>query len=90
MLQLNRETAILEFNRRVLGRRGGLTCRCWSGCAYICIVSSNMDEFFEVRVADYIEAARQPGTGVLGSDLASVASQAHALIGDQYACFNDG
>ena len=56
---------------------------------YICIVSSNMDEFFEVRLADYIEAARQPGTGVVNGDLESVASQAHALIVDQYKCFND-
>ena len=33
---------------------------------YICIVSSNMDEFFEVRFADYIEAARQPGVDLDG------------------------
>jgi len=29
---------------------------------YVCIVSSNMDEFFEVRFADYLEAARRAGS----------------------------
>ena len=86
---LNRETAILEFNRRVLAQARRPDVPLLERLRYICIVSSNLDEFFEVRMADYIEAARQPGTGVVGSDLASVASQAHALIGDQYACFND-
>jgi polyphosphate kinase len=86
---LNRETAILEFNRRVLAQARRPDVPLLERLRYICIVSSNMDEFFEVRMADYIEATRQPGTGVVGSDLASVASQAHALIGDQYGCFND-
>ncbi len=86
---LNRETAILEFNRRVLAQARRADVPLLERLRYICIVSSNMDEFFEVRLADYIEAARQPGTGVVNSDLESVASQAHALIGDQYQCFND-
>jgi polyphosphate kinase len=30
---------------------------------YLTIVSSNLDEFFEVRMADLVEAARQPGRG---------------------------
>ena len=86
---LNRETAILEFNRRVLAQARRADVPLLERLRYICIVSSNMDEFFEVRLADYIEAARQPGTGVVNGDLESVASQAHALIDDQYRCFND-
>jgi polyphosphate kinase len=86
---LNRETAILEFNRRVLAQARRADVPLLERLRYICIVSSNMDEFFEVRLADYIEAAREPGTGVVNSDLASVSSQAHALIDDQYRCFND-
>ena len=77
---LNRETAILEFNRRVLAQARRADVPLLERLRYVCIVSSNMDEFFEVRLADYIEAARQPGTGVFGSDLATVSAQAHALI----------
>jgi len=85
---LNRETAVLEFNRRVLAQARRSDVPLLERLRYICIVSSNMDEFFEVRLADYIEAARQPGTGVVNSDLESVATRAHALVDDQYKCFN--
>ena len=86
---LNRERAILEFNRRVLAQARRADVPLLERLRYVCIVSSNMDEFFEVRFADYIEAARGPGTGVSMRDLASVAADAHALIDEQYSIFND-
>jgi len=86
---LNRETATLAFNRRVLAQARRSDVPLLERLRYICIVSSNMDEFFEVRLADYIEAARQPGTGVGNADLSSVASAAHTLVDDQYRTFND-
>ena len=86
---LNRERAILEFNRRVLAQAQRADVPLLERLRYVCIVSSNMDEFFEVRFADYLEAARRPGTGVSKRDLESVAAAAHALIDDQYAVFND-
>ncbi|MDP3821306.1 MAG: polyphosphate kinase 1 [Burkholderiales bacterium] len=86
---LNRERSILEFNRRVLAQARRADVPLLERLRYVCIVSSNMDEFFEVRFADYLEAARRPGAGVSSRDLASVAADAHALIDDQYAVFND-
>ena len=86
---LNRETAILEFNRRVLAQARRADVPLLERLRYICIVSSNMDEFFEVRLADYLEAARLSASGVAGIELRAVSAQAHALIADQYACFND-
>ena len=86
---LNRERAILEFNRRVLAQARRADVPLLERLRYVCIVSSNMDEFFEVRFADYLEAARRPGAGVSSRDLATVAADAHALIDDQYAVFND-
>ncbi len=86
---LSRERAILEFNRRVLAQARREDVPLLERLRYICIVSSNMDEFFEVRFADYIEAARQPGASGLLRDLAAVAAEAHAIIDDQYAAFND-
>ena len=86
---LNRERAILEFNRRVLAQAERSDVPLLERLRYVCIVSSNMDEFFEVRFADYIEASRLPGAGVTDRDLESVAADAHALIDAQYAVFND-
>ncbi|CAN5332315.1 polyphosphate kinase 1 [soil metagenome] len=86
---LNRERAILEFNRRVLAQARRADVPLLERLRYVCIVSSNMDEFFEVRFADYIEAARRPGTGVTERDLESVGAEAHSVIDDQYAAFNN-
>lgn len=86
---LNRERAILEFNRRVLAQARRTDVPLLERLRYICIVSSNLDEFFEVRFADYLEAMRRPGAGVSLDDLHNVAADAHALIDDQYAAFNE-
>src|SRR6185312_3370954 len=85
---LNRERSILEFNRRVLAQALRADVPLLERLRYVCIVSSNLDEFFEVRFADYIEATRHPGTGVSRADLQAVAADAHALIDAQYAAFN--
>lgn len=85
---LNRERAILEFNRRVLAQAQRADVPLLERLRYICIVSSNLDEFFEVRFGDYLEAARRPGGGVSEHDLAEVAAAAHELIDRQYAVFN--
>jgi polyphosphate kinase len=86
---LNRERAILQFNRRVLAQARRADVPLLERLRYVTIVSSNLDEFFEVRVADIIEATRQPTSGVSRNDLASVARAAHELIDEQYALFND-
>lgn len=51
---LNREQAILEFNRRVLAQAQREDVPLLERLRYICIVSSNLDEFFEVRFADML------------------------------------
>ncbi len=85
---VSRECAILDFNRRVLAQARRSDVPLLERLRYICIVSSNLDEFFEVRFADYIEAARLPGTGVSLGDVQAVAANARALVDDQYAAFN--
>jgi len=84
-----RERAVLDFNRRVLALALREDVPLLERLRYICIVSSNLDEFFEVRFADTIEATRRPGSGVARADLDVVAADAHALIDAQYAAFND-
>jgi len=86
---LNRERAILEFNRRVLAQAQRADVPLLERLRYVCIVSSNLDEFFEVRFADCLEASRQPNSGTAVADIEAIAAAAHALIDDQYAVFND-
>ncbi|WP_310461567.1 polyphosphate kinase 1 [Sphaerotilus sp.] len=86
---LSRERAILEFNRRVLAQARRADVPLLERLRYICIVSSNMDEFFEVRFTDVIDAARLSDSRAGHVDLAAVAADAHALIDEQYRIFND-
>jgi polyphosphate kinase len=86
---LNRERAILEFNRRVLAQARRADVPLLERLRYVCIVSSNLDEFFEVRFADCIEATKKPGSGMSVAEIEAIAAAAHALTDDQYAAFND-
>ena len=86
---LSRERAILAFNRRVLAQAQRADVPLLERLRYVCIVSSNMDEFFEVRFADYLEAIRDGDAAAPRRELAEVAAEAHRLIDEQYAVFND-
>jgi polyphosphate kinase len=86
---LNREQAILEFNRRVLAQAQREDVPLLERLRYVCIVSSNLDEFFEVRFADMLEAARDPLSPVNSQDVDRVGRAAHTLIDEQYHVFNE-
>ncbi|MBN8506858.1 MAG: polyphosphate kinase 1 [Burkholderiales bacterium] len=88
---LDREQAILGFNRRVLAQASRSDVPLLERLRYVCIVSSNLDEFFEVRFADLLDAARdRSGTSGVGqADVERVGHAAHTLIDDQYAVFNE-
>ena len=86
---LDRERSILEFNRRVLAQARRADVPLLERLRYVTIVSSNLDEFFEVRVADHLEAMRRRDGSVSEADLEAMAAAAHALIDAQYALLND-
>jgi polyphosphate kinase len=86
---LNREQAVLEFNRRVLAQAQREDVPLLERLRYICIVSSNLDEFFEVRFADMLDAARDPAMPTTPRDIERVGRAAHSLIDEQYAIFNE-
>jgi polyphosphate kinase len=87
---LNREHAILAFNRRVLAQAARLDVPLLERLRYITIVSSNLDEFFEVRFADAIGVLREARGGEIErAGLRAVAADAHALIDEMYELLND-
>ena len=86
---ISRERSILEFNRRVLAQARRKDVPLLERLRYICIVSSNMDEFFEVRFVDALEAARLTDELDDDEDLARAVVEAHALIDEQYRVFNE-
>ncbi|WP_288127982.1 polyphosphate kinase 1 [Thiomonas sp.] len=93
---LNRELGILAFNRRVLAQAQDPAIPPLERLRYLCIVSSNMDEFFETRVAqlqDLLEHDINSTTpdGLLVADaLQLIAEDAHALVREKYRVLQDG
>ncbi|VVC82069.1 polyphosphate kinase 1 [Sideroxydans sp. CL21] len=92
---LNRELGLLEFNRRVLAQAEDASVPLLERLKYLCIVSSNLDEFFEIRVAGLKEQAKLGGLAA-GPDgleatqiLKRLYAPTHQLIARQYQLFNE-
>jgi len=91
---LNRELGQLEFNRRVLAQAEDTTVPLLERLKYLCIVSSNLDEFFEIRVAGLKEQIKLGGIAADADGMTArqtlklVREQAHLLIERQYQLFN--
>ena len=60
-IYLNRELSQLAFNRRVLAQAEDSRLPLLERLRYLCIVSSNLDEFFEVRLASLLAHQRMQG-----------------------------
>jgi polyphosphate kinase len=92
---LNRELGLLEFNRRVLAQAEDATVPLLERLKYLCIVSSNLDEFFEIRVAGLKEQAMLGGlaSGPDGLEATQILKRlyqpTHQLISRQYQLFNE-
>lgn len=92
---LNRELGILAFNRRVLMQAKNPRTPLLERLRFICIVSSNLDEFFEIRVAGLREQVKLNSISVTPDGLTAraahrrVSDEAHALVEEQYTLFNE-
>ena len=90
---LNRELGLLEFNRRVLAQAEDASVPLLERLKYLCIVSSNLDEFFEIRVAGLKEQAKLGGLayGPDGLEATQILKRlyqpTHQLIARQYQLF---
>jgi polyphosphate kinase len=92
---INRDLSLLEFNKRVLAQARNESVPLLERLNYVCISCSNLDEFFEVRVASIIEMATIDPKAV-GSDglmpneqLEKISIQSHQLVDDQYRVLNE-
>ncbi len=91
---LNRELGTLAFNERVLALAEDPQVPLLERLRYVCIVSSNLDEFFEIRVAGLKQEllhdarARSPDDIALAELMQLISLRARALVGRQYALFN--
>jgi polyphosphate kinase len=94
-LFINRELSLLEFNQRVLALATDSSLPLLERLRFLCISSSNLDEFFEIRVAG-LKQLEELGTASSGPDrmpvdrqLTLIQLRAARLIADQYTCLNE-
>lgn len=91
---INRELSWLEFNQRVLDQAKDSAVPLLERLKFLCIVSSNLDEFFEVRVAGLKQilqsGAHDAGPDGLGAaqQLAAISARVRRLVAGQYECWD--
>jgi len=93
--RLNRELSWLEFNQRVLEEAQDPSQPLLERLHFLTIVSSNLDEFFEVRVAGIKQQIENDGDDDVEDGLspreafAAIRERAERLVADQYRLWND-
>jgi polyphosphate kinase len=88
---LDRDHSILAFNERVLDWAVRDDVPLLERLRYLCIVSSNLDEFFEVRAEPHLianQANDRKGVFSVGS-FERLAASLHDIVGRQYALYNE-
>ncbi|MBI3345516.1 MAG: polyphosphate kinase 1 [Gammaproteobacteria bacterium] len=94
-LYINRELSLLEFNKRVLEQSIDVSIPLLERLRFLCICSTNLDEFFEIRVAGLKQqvtyGAVQAGPDNIGpaEALKRISEAAHRLVAEQYRLLNE-
>ncbi|MFT5320841.1 MAG: polyphosphate kinase [Pseudohongiellaceae bacterium] len=92
---INRELSLLEFNRRVLAQACDKSTPLLERLFFLCISSSNIDEFFEIRVAGLKQqvafGSAQSGPDKLSpsEQLQRICEVAHEIVEEQYKVLNE-
>ena len=92
---IGRELSLLEFNRRVIEQATDEELPLLERLRFLCIASSNLDEFFEIRVAGLRQQVKY-GSVQTGPDnllpqelLNRISEVAHRLVEEQYRVMNE-
>ncbi len=91
---LNRELSWLRFDERILGEAKDRTIPLFERLKFLSIVSSNLDEFYMVRVAslkDMVDAGytKKDIAGMTPKQqLAAISEKTHELVASQYSTYN--
>lgn len=88
---LDRDHSLLAFNERVLDWAVRDDVPLLERLRYLCIVSSNLDEFFEVRAEPHLAACQsntQKGPYTVKT-FERLADALHRLVASQYALYNE-
>jgi polyphosphate kinase len=92
---INRLLSLLEFNRRVLDQAKDTSVPLLERLKFLCISSTNMDEFFEIRAAG-LKQRIELGVTQVGPDnrtpqevMNAVGERAHELVDEQYRVLNE-
>ncbi len=92
---INRELSLLEFNRRVVEQAKDTSNPLLERLRFLCIASSNLDEFFEIRVAGlkqqvaYKAAQLGPDQMSPAEQLKRIGEMAQLLVAEQYRVLNE-
>ena len=88
---LDRDHSILAFNERVMDWARRPDVPLLERLRYLSIVSSNLDEFFEVRMAPHLSALKaNEQRGLYTAQTHQlIADKIHQLVAQQYAIYND-
>jgi polyphosphate kinase len=92
---INRELSQLAFNVRVLQQAEDETVPLFERLKFLCISSTNLDEFFEIRVSsmkqrlEVSSAPAGPDNLTPAEVLKTISTQARELVESQYRMLND-
>jgi polyphosphate kinase len=94
-LYINPELSLLMFNARVLEQAKDEATPLLERLRFLCIASTNLDEFFEIRAAR-LKQQLKIGATQTGADnmnpadvLTRIGTEAHKLVDEQYRVLND-
>jgi polyphosphate kinase len=91
---INRQLSLLEFNSRVLQQARDVRIPLLERLRFLCIFSTNMDEFFEIRVSGIQQKVElgalhnEPDNTSPQQILKLISQRAHELVDEQYTLLN--
>jgi polyphosphate kinase len=92
---INRELSWLQFNRRVLEEAQDEANPLLERLKFLSISASNLDEFFEVRVAGLVQQIEDgyteagPDGLTLLQERDAISDEIHKFVAEQYQCWNE-